>query len=156
MFSPIFTCRPATREDSSTITQFQLAMAQETEGLNLDPSLCQAGVEAVFKNASRGQYWVAEVTSPQKQVIACLLTQDEWSDWRNGVVWWIHSVYVLPAFRKKGIFQNLYGHLKTLVESDSKLRGLRLYVDKRNTPAQKIYDRLGMSAEHYSLYEWLK
>jgi len=29
-------------------------------------------------------------------------------------------------------------------------------VDKQNKSAQKIYEKLGMSKDHYEMYEWLK
>jgi RimJ/RimL family protein N-acetyltransferase len=31
-----------------------------------------------------------------------------------------------------------------------------LYVEKRNAAAQKVYERLGMSREHYEMFEWMK
>ena len=36
------------------------------------------------------------------------------------------------------------------------IRGLRLYVDKRNQAAARVYEKLGMTREHYDLFEWLE
>ena len=47
-------------------------------------------------------------------------------------------------------------HLKSMVLNSQELRGLRLYVDKSNDKAQKVYENLSMSGEHYHLYEWMK
>lgn len=69
---------------------------------------------------------------------------------------WIHSVYVQPEFRKNGVYKALYAHLKQMVAESHDLRGLRLYVDKTNLSAQKVYESLGMSGEHYHLFEWMK
>ena len=80
----------------------------------------------------------------------------EWSDWRNGTVLWIHSLYVIPEVRRHGVFKKLYLNLKKQVEQSPELVGLRLYVDKQNNLAQTIYEKLGMSRDHYELYEWLK
>jgi GNAT superfamily N-acetyltransferase len=80
----------------------------------------------------------------------------EWSDWRNGEVWWIHSVFIEPAYRGKGVFSKFYAYVKALVETDPKVRGLRLYVDKTNKSAQAIYGKLGMNGEHYNMFEWMK
>jgi GNAT superfamily N-acetyltransferase len=135
------------------ISDFQVQMAWETEKLKLDPPTVLKGVSAVFDDPAKGKYWIAE---SEGRVVGCLLTIPEWSDWRNGTVLWIHSVYVQPDFRKFGVFKALYSHLKHLVESSSDLRGLRLYVDKTNLNAQKVYEALGMSGEHYHLFEWLK
>lgn len=145
--------RPGLLFDAGVIANFQIRMALETENLTLDPDTVEKGVSAVFDDPSKGKYWVAE---SQGEVVGCLLTVPEWSDWRNGTVLWIHSVYVLPSHRKHGVFKKLYQHLKNTVESSSDLRGLRLYVDKSNVVAQRVYESLGMSGEHYHLFEWLK
>lgn len=145
--------RPGLLFDIPVIAESQVKMAWETENLKLDPPTVDKGVAAVFDDPSKGKYWLAEVDG---QVVGCLLTVPEWSDWRNGTVLWIHSVYVHPDFRKHGVYKKLYSHLKQMVEESPDLRGLRLYVDKTNERAQKVYEALGMSGEHYHLYEWLK
>lgn len=145
--------RPGLLFDVSVIADYQYKMALETENLKLDPPTVEKGVNAVFDDPSKGKYWVAEVSG---EVVGCLLTVAEWSDWRNGTVLWIHSVYVKPEFRQYGVYRKLYNHLKTMVEESRELRGLRLYVDKTNEKAQKVYEALGMSGEHYHLFEWLK
>lgn len=147
------TIRPGLLFDIPIIAEYQCKMAFETENMKLDPPTVDAGVSAVFDDPSKGKYWLAEVDG---QVVGCLLTVPEWSDWRNGTVLWIHSVYVHPDFRKHGVYRKLYSHLKKMVEESSDLRGLRLYVDKTNTKAQAVYEALGMSEEHYHLYEWMK
>jgi GNAT superfamily N-acetyltransferase len=131
----------------------QIRMALETEDLALDPETVRLGVGAVLLDASKGKYFVAEDVDGTP--LACLLTIPEWSDWRNRTVLWIHSLYVLPAHRGKGIYKRLYTFLKDKVRNDPAYAGLRLYVDKRNARASEVYRKLGMSAEHYELFEWL-
>jgi len=145
--------RPGLLFDIEVIRDFQVTMANETESLILDPEVVYKGVSAVFDDPSKGKYWVADIGG---DVVGCLLTISEWSDWRNGTVLWIHSVYVKPEFRKSGVFKELYLHLKSMVMNSHELRGLRLYVDKSNNKAQKVYENLSMSSEHYHLYEWMK
>ena len=145
--------RPATSSDAPLIIQAQLSMAKESEGLDLDKATVSAGVQAVFEDPKKGSYFVAEVAGT---VVGCLLTVPEWSDWRNSTVLWIHSVYTWPAYRKKGVYKALYTHLQAMVENDTAYAGLRLYVEQENTSAQEVYKKLGMNAEHYDLYEWLK
>jgi ribosomal protein S18 acetylase RimI-like enzyme len=135
------------------VINFQIEMALESEGLKLDPQTVEKGVLKVFENPAIGNYFVYV---DGNQVLGCLLIQNEWSDWRNGVVLWIHSVYILPQFRKNGIFKKMYEDLKLKVENDPNLLGLRLYVDKKNVGAQKVYEKLNMGSDHYMLYEWLK
>ena len=131
-------------------------MARETEDLELDREVLTSGVNAVFADPALGRYYIAEDDADDKgRVIGSLMITYEWSDWRNGTVWWIQSVYVIPEFRRRGIYAGLYAHVKTLVEQ-STVRGIRLYVDKRNVPAQDVYTRLGMNGEHYLVFEWMK
>ena len=84
------------------------------------------------------------------------MTMNEWSDWRCCWVVWLMSLYVLPDYRKNGIFKMMYSNLQDIVKADDALSGIRLYVDNRNIRAQKVYAALGMSGEHYSLLEWMK
>jgi ribosomal protein S18 acetylase RimI-like enzyme len=147
------TIRPGLLFDIQVIADYQVKMAWETEQMKLDPPTVEKGVSAIFDDPSKGKYWLAEVSG---EVVGCLLTVPEWSDWRNGTVLWIHSVYVKPEMRKEGIYRKLYSHLKEMVQASKDLRGLRLYVDKTNHTAQKVYESLGMSGEHYHLFEWMK
>jgi GNAT superfamily N-acetyltransferase len=145
--------RRAHPADLQSIIDFQIAMAWETEQVRLDASTCAKGVRAVFENPAQGIYYVAEHSS---RVVGVTLTTYEWSDWRNGVVWWIQSVYVVPEFRRQGIYSGIYAYIQNLAESDLTVRGIRLYVDRRNTTAQEVYTRLGMNGEHYQVFEWMK
>ncbi|HEX7420494.1 MAG TPA: GNAT family N-acetyltransferase [Thermoanaerobaculia bacterium] len=145
--------RDATPSDAAGIVDFQIAMAAETEDFALDRTICTKGVQAVFADRSLGRYFVAEADS---QLVASLMITLEWSDWRNGVVWWIQSVYVRPEFRRRGVYAGLYNHVKQIAERDPNVRGIRLYVDRRNTSAQEVYRRMGMNGEHYQVFEWMK
>ena len=145
--------RDATRADATAIVAFQCAMARETEEMELDAAVCGRGVAAVFDDPSRGRYFVAESGG---QIVASLLITLEWSDWRNGAVWWIQSVFVRPDMRKQGIYAGLYEHVRRLAAADQSVKGIRLYVDRRNTAAQEVYQRLGMDGDHYQLFEWMK
>jgi RimJ/RimL family protein N-acetyltransferase len=145
--------RAALPGDAPVIVDFQLRMARETEDLELDFDTVTRGVAAVFADPGKGAYWVAERGG---EVVGGLLTTFEWSDWRNGVILWIQSVYVVPEERGRGVYRALYEGLKRRVEADSNLKGIRLYVEKRNTAAQRVYERLGMTREHYEMFEWLK
>lgn len=144
--------RQANISDKNTIAEFQVLMAHETENIQLDRKIVMAGVSAVFNDPSKGKYYIAE---EDEMVVASVLTTYEWSDWRNGTIIWLQSVYVLPEFRKKGIFKALYNYIQNQSLSDNNIKGIRLYVEKKNIPAQAVYEKLGMDAEHYQLYEWL-
>jgi GNAT superfamily N-acetyltransferase len=144
--------RKAFISDAPAIVDFQKKMAWETENIKLLPDLISKGVNAVLSNSSRGQYYVAEIDSV---IVGSLLITYEWSDWRNTEVWWFQSVYVLPEYRRQGIFRKMYSTIKG--EAIKKgIAGLRLYVESNNTMARQTYETLGMTDEHYTMYEWLK
>lgn len=145
--------RQAIESDSASIVEFQVAMAWETEQVRLHEPTVKKGVAAVFADPSKGIYYVAEIDG---KVAGSLLTTFEWSDWRNGTVLWIQSVFVRPEYRKRSIFSHLYKHVEEKVAADPNLRGIRLYADKTNISAHGVYEHLGMTAEHYQMFEWMK
>ena len=145
--------RPARASDTAAIAAFQVLMARETEGMELNPPTVARGVAAVFADPAKGTFYVAQEAG---RVIGCLLITYEWSEWRNGTVWWIQSVYVAPEARRRGVYKSLYEYVKTLVANNPAVLGLRLYVDKRNARAQKVYESLGMNGQHYQVFEWMK
>jgi GNAT superfamily N-acetyltransferase len=148
----MITVRKAVKSDAPSIIDFQRKMAWETEELALDTDTITKGVNAVFEDLSHGQYYVAE---DDGKVVASLLITYEWSDWRNCNVWWFQSVYVVPEYRRQGIFRKMYNHIRQLSE-ELDIAGLRLYVETRNMLAQKTYEAMGMSSEHYAFYEWMR
>ena len=143
----------ASADDIPFIVECQLNMALETEQLELNKATVTKGVEAVFADPAKGFYIVAKTNDSP---VACLMVTPEWSDWRSSWMWWIQSVYVKPDFRKAGIFGMMYEYIKERVVENSKVSGIRLYVDKTNTRAQEVYRRVGMNGEHYSTFEWMK
>jgi len=149
-----YTTRPATIDDADTIARFNQAMAHETEGKSLDLATLTAGVRCVFTEPGHGRYLVA--TTDAGRVVACLLITYEWSDWRNGQVWWVQSVYVDPEHRRRGVFKRLYRAVQELGQSTGGVCGYRLYVDQHNHHAQQTYQRLGMTPTTYLVYEQMK
>ena len=143
----------ATSDQAPTIADFQLRMALETENLELHKETVLEAVSSVFSSPEKGRYFV--ILHDNKLIASTLITY-EWSDWRNKTVWWIQSDYVLPDFRRQGVFKQMYLHLQALVQQDENIGGLRLYVDKTNLIAQKTYENLGMNGQHYQLFEWMK
>lgn len=145
--------REATPQDIPFLMDFQLKMALETENITLEISSLTQGIQKLFKDPTKGKYYVAvEGNEP----VGCLMTTFEWSDWRNGTVLWIQSVYVEKAFRGKSVYKTMYSFIRKMVEEDPDLRGIRLYVDKTNQSAQKVYENLQMNGDHYTVYEWMK
>ncbi|NBX17414.1 MAG: GNAT family N-acetyltransferase [Proteobacteria bacterium] len=146
--------RQAVSADAEFIVRSQIRMAAETEELKLSQDVVSKGVERVFQDPSKGEYLIAEriKLTGERVPAGCLLLQKEWSDWRNGVIEWMHSVYVVPDERRSGVFSWMYKVAGARVRSRGTL-GLRLYVDRNNTPARDAYRIAGMHASHYDLFE---
>jgi ribosomal protein S18 acetylase RimI-like enzyme len=149
----VISIRKAGRNDISAIVDFQLRLADETEGIKLDSTLVTKGLEALFDDPAKGSYSLATIN---EEVVGCHLITFEWSEWRNGNVWWIQSVYVKQSHRKHGVFKAMYDHLINQIKNDPAVLGLRLYVDKSNARAQQVYQSMGMNGEHYTVFEWMK
>ena len=141
--------RPATIHDAQTIIDFNLAMAMETEKLRLDPQVLSAGVRAALADPLKATYFVGECDG---QLAGVLMITHEWSDWRNGDIWWIQSVYVHPDFRRHGVFKAMHHHVEQAAKGNGAI-GLRLYVVHENQTAQKTYERLGMHLSEYVVME---
>jgi GNAT superfamily N-acetyltransferase len=143
--------------DRDALVAFNLAMAHETEGRELDRETVNSGVAAVFQSEDRGFYLVA--TSPggpdsrMSKIIGGLLITYEWSDWRNGVIWWIQSVYVEPGWRRRGVYRRLYETVKADALERGDVAGIRLYVERDNAVAHSVYGTLGMELARYDMYE---
>lgn len=144
--------RQATHQDAGELTEFNISMARETEGLELKPGIIGAGVRAMIDNPERGFYLVVELDNG---IQASLMVTTEWSDWRNGTFWWIQSVYVRPQYRRQGLYRELYARVKELAEQEPSVCGFRLYVERDNATAQQTYRALGMSQTDYHIFEEL-
>ena len=144
------TIRHANIDDVDTIADYNIAIALETEGISLDLDRVKHGVRAVLDDPTKGFYVVVEIES---RVVGQMMVTFEWSDWRNGVFWWIQSAYVHPNHRRLSIFTQLYRHVERSAKEADDVCGLRLYVEHENAIAQSTYQRLGMTQAVYKVYE---
>lgn len=141
--------------DLQVLVEFNQALIYETENKQLPINDINAGVETLLKNPSLGFYLLAQKNN---QVVGSLMVTTEWSDWRNGLYWWIQSVYVHPDFRRQGVFKALYQAVKQQAKTQTsglKVSGFRLYVEKENVIAKRTYQSLGMEKSHYEIFEEL-
>jgi GNAT superfamily N-acetyltransferase len=155
---PDVTIREARSGDRETLVDYNARLALETEGKTLDVAILTPGVAAALKDPDRLRYWVAEVVvegTGETQVIGQAAITREWSDWRNGWIWWFQSVYVHPDFRGVGAFRALHAQIRSAARQDPEVIGLRLYVEVENDRAQRVYQSLGMKPGGYDVYEEL-
>ena len=148
--NPEIVVRQATLDDSTILSQFNMSMAEETEGRQLDQTTVNAGVKQLLRDSRQGFYLMAEVGGSAR---GSLMITYEWSDWRNGLFWWIQSVYVVPAARRSGVFTALYQYVKKMAQDDEAACGLRLYMEKDNLPARAVYMAMGMDTTPYQVFE---
>ena len=142
--------RLAVAADAATLAGFNQAMALETEAKVLADESVLPGVEAVLRDAGHGFYVVA---GTGREVVGALLVTYEWSDWRNGRIWWIQSVYVRPGHRRRGVYRALHEFVRARARTTGGVVGLRLYVERDNAAAQRTYAALGMHETPYLVYE---
>jgi ribosomal protein S18 acetylase RimI-like enzyme len=142
--------RKARKDDIEALISFNEAMAFETEGKKLFTGTLRKGVEAVFDDPLKGFYVVAEDAG---LAIGGLMVTFEWSDWRNAWFWWIQSVYVNPKYRGKRVYSELYDFVKDEASAAGNVCGFRLYVEKENVHAQRVYQKVGMEQTYYLMYE---
>jgi GNAT superfamily N-acetyltransferase len=142
--------RRAEPKDAPTIAEFNQRLAWETEHKKLDTAIVTRGVSRVFDDAKRGFYLLAEYDG---HLAGQLMITYEWSDWRDGWVWWIQSVYVREEYRRQGIFRTLYQAIVDEAKAAGDVVGIRLYVERENQRAQQTYRQLGMSDAGYTVEE---
>lgn len=143
--------RAAAAADAETLADFNCRLAHETEDFELDSATVLKGVRAGLADPHKARYFVA--LDPQGGIVGQLMLTREWSDWRNGFLWWIQSVYVREEARQQGVFAALYRHVEDAARADAEAIGIRLYVEQDNARAQRTYERCGMAATPYRVYE---
>ncbi|HEX3869061.1 MAG TPA: GNAT family N-acetyltransferase [Pirellulales bacterium] len=142
--------RDARLDDLPTIVEFNVRLAEESENKRLDGCVLERGVRRALASRDMCRYFVAE---ERGAVVGQTMVTYELTDWRDGVLWWIQSVYVQPEARGRGVFRSLYEHIERLARADPEARGLRLYVEHHNETALATYERLGMRPSGHLLYE---
>lgn len=142
--------RDARPDDLPLIVDFNLRLAEESEGKKLDRAVLTRGVQRALASPEMCRYFMAEAAG---EVAGQTMITFELTDWRDGVLWWLQSVYVRPELRKLGVFRAIYKHIASLARQTEEVRGLRLYVEERNARAQRVYEQLGMQPGGYVVYE---
>jgi ribosomal protein S18 acetylase RimI-like enzyme len=146
--------RPARQEDADTIVAFSTAMALETEGRTLDESRLRKGTLSLLASPEHGFFMVAELPqADQPQIIGQLMITYEWSDWRNGLFWWVQSVYVHPEWRRQGVYRRMHSETVELAQTRGNVCGVRLYVERTNELAKLVYGRVGLTSSGYEVFE---
>lgn len=145
-----YTTRLGQPSDVEVLVDFNRRLARETEARELDATVLRAGVAAALADSEKATYVLA--TAASGDVVGGLMLTKEWSDWRNGELWWIQSVYVETAHRRRGVFRQLYAQARRTAQAAGAV-GLRLYVEHENATARDTYTSLGMNDAGYTVME---
>ena len=137
-------------EDVPVIVEYNQRMAMETEGKKLGSETVTEGVKQGLLQPEKCRFFVAET---QERVVGQAMITYEWSDWRDGLFWWVQSVHVEPEFRRCGVFRSLYAKVKERALSNGCVCGCRLYVEQDNEIAQATYRQLGFKENNYKFFE---
>ena len=146
-----FLVRSPRMSDAAIIAEFNCCLARESEGRELSPAVIAEGVQAVLEGRAESEYFLAQIDG---RVIGQMMLTREWSDWRNGWFYWIQSVYVVPDFRRQGVFSRLYRETVARLEARPDTVGLRLYVEAHNAQAKRTYEKLGLLPTGYEVLEF--
>ncbi|MFT4578912.1 MAG: GNAT superfamily N-acetyltransferase [Nitrospinales bacterium] len=141
--------REAVKSDIPVLAEFNQALAKETEDMQLNRETLVLGISNAL-DRDECHYFIAELNG---HVVGQTMITYEWSDWRNGIMWWIQSVFVPPEQRGKGVFRALFNHVDELAKKHPDVKALRLYVMQNNFPGKKTYAALGMTNSGYVVYE---
>lgn len=132
------------------IADYNCRLAKETEGRILDADVVRKGVRRGLQLSPEVRYFVAEF---QGRVIGQIMFTREWSDWRDGWMIWLQSVYVAADFRRCGVFRRLLETSLQAIESEATVVCLRLYVEHDNDAAKSCYRALGFTDSGYQVME---
>jgi GNAT superfamily N-acetyltransferase len=146
--------RQARPSDQIVVAEFNRRLALETESIELAPAVLAAGVAHALANPDRLCYYLAERLEAS-EILGQTAISREWSDWRNGWIWWLQSVYIAESHRGRGVFKALFAHIRASARSQGDVIGLRLYVESSNENALRTYRALGLEPGGYSVYQEL-
>lgn len=142
--------RDGTVDDLEFIVECNCRLGLETEDKTLDRGVLTDGVRRGMSSPQMCRYFIAEADG---KPVGMTMVTFELTDWRDGVIWWLQSVYVMPDFRNFGIFRRVYYHIAELAKNSDDVRALRLYVLTDNHRAVKTYEAMGMSHAGYEVLE---
>src|SRR5262245_41978336 len=145
-----FAVRPATPDDTELVVRWNILLAEESEDKTLSPEVLTPGVRQVLADRQKGRYFIA--LDGDRPIGQTMVTY-EWSDWRNGWIWWIQSVYVEADYRRRGVYRALHNHIAEVARRSGEVVGLRLYVEQNNTVAREVYQSCGLRPAGYLVYE---
>eukprot|EP00672_Neobodo_designis_P021063 CAMPEP_0174832738 /NCGR_PEP_ID=MMETSP1114-20130205/3829_1 /TAXON_ID=312471 /ORGANISM="Neobodo designis, Strain CCAP 1951/1" /LENGTH=404 /DNA_ID=CAMNT_0016066603 /DNA_START=65 /DNA_END=1279 /DNA_ORIENTATION=- len=147
-----WTIRPAKAGDIPTLVEMQKTYAADSARKTLAEDALRRGIAMAWAEPGLARIYVAELDGA---VIGMVVVSNEWSEWRGGIVYWLTSLYVEAAHRRKGVLSSLYAFAKSQVQREPNAVGIRMQVRKHNAAGLAVAKSLGMTEEPYYLMRWV-
>jgi 4-carboxymuconolactone decarboxylase len=143
-----FLVRKAKINDLNQLIEFTLSEAREAEGLVLEFNRIHDGVKAALIDSKIANYWV--IVDQSDNLVGSVSVIKEWSDWNAGYYWWIQGMYLLPAYRGKGLMKSMIDEVESEMNKSGGLE-LRLYVHTENHAAIRAYEKAKFTDSKYRI-----
>ena len=131
-------------------TLFQLYIDNGGGKIGQKRDLLWNGLRKLVSSPDLGFHIVAEA---EGEVVGMLRICFEWSPYRDGTFWWIENVYVVPDWRRKGVYSAMHKHIQSEADADPTICGIRLYTDEDNHGARRTYESVGMNGYMMEFFE---
>ena len=112
--------------------------------------LLRQGLCDLLSDPRLGFIIVAEV---ERRIVGMLRVAFEWSPYRNGTFWWVENVYVVPDWRRKGVYRAMHKFVYAAATADADVCGIRLYAEGDNHAARRTYASVGMRGREVEMFE---
>lgn len=146
------TLRPARRDELDRLAEGVRRMAAESEGAALDPEVVREGVARTFDADVPATVFVLTLGDATRgHPVGQLMVTIEWSDWRARPIGWAQSVWVDPAWRRRGVLRGAWSALEAWSRAEGHA-ALRLYVHPDNAAAIAAYEALGLEPAPHRIY----
>ena len=146
--SATVTVRKAVPTDFDTLLQLYIDNGGGKIGQKRD--LLRNGLRKLVSSPDLGFHILAEA---EGETVGMLRVCFEWSPYRDGTFWWIENVYVVPDWRRKGVYTAMHRHVMDKAEADPGICGIRLYTDEDNQGARRTYEKVGMNGYMMEFFE---
>ena len=111
--SAAITVRKTVPADLDTL--FQLYIDNGGGKIGQKRDLLRNGLRKLVSSPDLGFHLVAEA---EGVTVGMLRVCFEWSPYRDGTFWWVENVYVVPDWRRKGVYSAMHKHILSEAEED--------------------------------------
>ena len=129
---------------------FQLYVDSGSGKLGSKRELLTRGLRELLILTDLGFIVVAET---EDAIVGMLRVAYEWSPYRNCTFWWVENVYVVPEWRRNGVYRTMHKLIHDAAKADKAVCGIRLYADEDNCGARKTYKSVKMTGRMVKLFE---